>query len=170
MDVQEGVVGSAWRRDEVVGRISGLVDSARAAGVPVVWVQHEDEEMPVGSAEWAIVGALEPTEGEERVGKRYGDSFADTRLGEVLGGLGVDRFVLCGAQTDVCITSTMYGGLHRGYDVTLAEDAHTTEDTRFGGAELPAELLVAHLVRAATFGSLPGRRWESVPAAQVSWS
>ena len=63
--------------------------------------------------------------------------------------------MLCGAQTDACITATMYGGIHRGYDVTLVEDAHTTDDTEFRGQQLPAELLVDHLVRAATYSELP---------------
>ena len=83
VDVQNDVVGNAWQRDEVVGRIAGLVDRAREAEVPVVWVQHNEPEMPIGSAGWHIVDALVPDSGEPRIDKQYGDSFAETELESV---------------------------------------------------------------------------------------
>lgn len=169
VDVQNDVVGAAWRRDEVIGRIADLVNRARSAGVPVVWVQHNEPEMPIGSPGWQIVDELVPGDGEPRVDKRYGDSFADTDLESVFAGLNVGHLVLCGAQTDACITATLYGGIHRGYDVTLVEDAHTTDDTEFRGQSLPAELLVGHLVRAAKYSELPNVVLTAEPAAGVSF-
>ena len=59
-----------------------------------------------------------------------GDAFVETDLAERLQERDVKRIVLCGAQTDACIRSTFYGGIHRGYDRTLVEDAHTTADMR----------------------------------------
>ncbi|GMA25966.1 hypothetical protein GCM10025864_37250 [Luteimicrobium album] len=50
VDVQNGVVGEAYHRDDVVANVATLVDKARAADVPVVWVQHSDPQgMPRGS-------------------------------------------------------------------------------------------------------------------------
>jgi len=169
VDVQNDVVGNAWRRDEVVDRIAGLVDGARAADVPVVWVQHNDEEMTIGSAGWGMVDRLVRADGEATIDKQYGDSFADTELEKVFEQLGVGHIVLCGAQTDACITATMYGGICRGYDVTLVEDAHTTDDSEFGGVQLPAELMVKHLVRAATYAEWPGVRLTAKPADAIAW-
>ena len=48
IDVQKGVVGEAHERDAVVANISTLVDKARGEGVPVVWVQHSDEQLREG--------------------------------------------------------------------------------------------------------------------------
>ena len=169
VDVQNDVVGAAWQRDDVVGRIADLVDRARTAEVPVVWVQHNEPEMPIGSSGWQIVDELVPDSDEPRIDKQYGDSFADTDLEAVFAELNVGHLVLCGAQTDACITATLYGGIHRGYDVTLVEDGHTTDDTEFRGQQLPAELLVSHLVRAATYSALPGVSLTSEPAASVSF-
>jgi len=169
VDVQNDVVGNAWKRDEVVDRIAGLVDSARAADVPVVWVQHNDEEMWIGSAGWAIVDQLQRAEGEHRIDKEYGDSFADTKLESVFDELNVGHIVLCGAQTDACITATMYGGIIRGYDVTLVEDAHTTDDSGFGDVQLPAEVLVSHLVRTAMYAKWPGVQLTATPADAIAW-
>ena len=47
IDVQNGVVTGAHQRNEVVGRIAGLVDRARAESVPVVWDSFEDTELEV---------------------------------------------------------------------------------------------------------------------------
>ena len=49
IDVQKSVVREAYERDAVVANIATLVDRARAAGTPVVWVQHSDEDMPRGT-------------------------------------------------------------------------------------------------------------------------
>lgn len=113
--------------------------------------------------------ALVPAAGESKVDKQYGDSFADTDLESVLSRLGVSRIVLCGAQTDFCIQSTMYGAVQRGYDVTLVEDAHTTDHTEFRGQPLSAEMLVLHLNRTASTSSLPGISWDTQPTASVRW-
>ena len=169
VDVQNDVVGAAWQRDEVVGRIADLVDRARTAEVPVVWVQHNAPDMPIGSSGWQIVEQLVPNKGEPRIDKQYGDSFADTDLESVFAGLNVGHLVLCGAQTDACITATLYGGVHRGYDVTLVEDGHTTDDSEFRGQQLPAELMVNHLVRAAKYSELPDVALTATPAASVSF-
>jgi nicotinamidase-related amidase len=45
IDVQKGVVADAHRRDAVVANIGTLVDKARDEGVPIVWVQHSDEDL-----------------------------------------------------------------------------------------------------------------------------
>ena len=54
IDVQNGVVGEAYDRDAVVANIAALVDKARAAGVDVVWVQHNDDELSQGQRELAV--------------------------------------------------------------------------------------------------------------------
>ena len=85
-----------------------------------------------------LVAADEPL-----VEKSYGDSFEGTTLEEVLARLRVGRLVVAGAQTDMCIRSTLHGALVRGYDAVLVSDAHTTEDLSAWGAP-PPELVVAH--------------------------
>ena len=132
IDVQKGVVEGAHERDTVVANVSSLVDRARRERVPVVWVQHSDEQLAKGSDSWRIVSELTPADAEPLVEKSYGDSFEETTLETVLAGLGVGRLVVVGAQTDACIRSTLHGALVRGYDATLVSDAHTTEDQTAG--------------------------------------
>ncbi len=86
VDVQNGVVDGAYRRDEVVKNIANLVEKARNEEVPVVWVQHADDELVTGSDDWRIVPELDPSEEEPLIPKSYGDSFEDTALETVLSG------------------------------------------------------------------------------------
>ncbi|MGQ7297557.1 isochorismatase family protein [Quadrisphaera sp. KR29] len=167
VDVQNDVVGEAPRRDEVVTAISGLVDRARAEGVPVVWVQHSDEGLPAGSDGWRIVDQLAPAEGEPVVQKHYGDSFEATDLEQVLAERGVGRLVVTGAETDACIRSTIHGAFTRGYDVTLVGDAHTAGDKSAWGAP-PVADVVAHTNLYWRFQSAPGRTADVAEAADVS--
>jgi hypothetical protein len=81
VDVQEGVVERAHERDAVVANIGRLVEKARDERVPVVWVQHSDEELERGSDNWRIVRELTPGQAEPLIEKNYGDAFEDTTLG-----------------------------------------------------------------------------------------
>src|SRR5438270_30583 len=141
IDVQKGVVHGAHQRDAVVANVSSLVDRARSEGVPVVWIQHSDEDLARGSDKWRIVPELTPGEAEPLVEKNYGDSFEATTLETVLSGLGVGRLIVVGAQTDMCVRSTLHGAFVRGYDATLVKDAHTTEDLTEWGAPPPDKVI-----------------------------
>jgi len=126
VDVQVGVVDTAWEADRVVGNIARAVERSRDAGVPVVWVQHQDEELVRDSPQWQWVPELVPGEGETRVFKEYNSSFEKTSLDDELARLGVSHLALAGAATNWCIRATAYAALERGYDLTLVGDAHTT--------------------------------------------
>jgi nicotinamidase-related amidase len=168
VDVQNGVVAGAHERDSVVANVGSLVEKARREHVPVVWVQHSDEQLEKGSDEWRIVPELSPDGAEPLIAKNYGDSFEDTPLETVLSGLGVGRLVVVGAQTDACIRSTLHGALVRGYDATLVSDAHTTEDQTEWGAPSP-DLVIAHTNLYWTYQTAPGRTAGTVVTRDVDF-
>jgi len=169
VDVQNGVVGSAHERDAVVANVGSLVERARKERVPVVWVQHVDEELVQGSDVWRIVPELTPGDAEPLIEKNYGDSFEDTPLEELLSGLGVGRLVVVGAQTDACIRSTLHGAFVRGYDATLVSDAHTTEDLSAWGAPPPNQV-IAHTNLYWKNQAAPGRTARTVETKDVDFT
>jgi nicotinamidase-related amidase len=169
VDVQNGVVEGNHERDAVVSNVANLVDMARSERVPVVWVQHLDEDLVKGSDNWRIVPELAPDDAEPLIEKRYGDSFEDTDLEVVLSGLGVGRLVVVGAQTDACIRSTLHGALTRGYDATLVSDAHTTEDQTAWGAP-PPDQVIAHTNLYWKYQTAPGRTAGTVETKDVDFS
>jgi nicotinamidase-related amidase len=169
IDVQNGVVDGNYERDAVVANVGSLVEKARREQVPVVWVQHSDENLAHGSDEWRIVPELKPGDAEPLVAKNYGDSFEDTTLETVLSGLGVGRLVVVGAQTDACIRSTLHGAFARGYDATLVGDAHTTEDQTEWGAP-PPDQVIAHTNLYWKYQTAPGRKAGTVQARDVDFA
>jgi nicotinamidase-related amidase len=168
IDVQQGVVARAHERDAVVANVGSLVDKARRERVPVVWVQHSDEQTVRGSDNWRIVPELSPGDAEPLVEKNYGDSFEDTTLETVLSGLAVGKLIVVGAQTDACVRSTLHGAVVRGYDATLVSDAHTTEDQSAWGAPPPAQV-IAHTNLYWTYHSAPGRTAGTVKTKDVDF-
>lgn len=167
IDVQNQVVEGAYNKDQVISNINSAVVKARAAGVPVVWVQHSDDWMAIGSDDWQIVPELQPAEGEAKVGKLYRNSFEATDLESVLERLEVGHVYVCGAQTNNCVRFTSHGALDRGYDVTLLKDAHTTTDYTSGGAVVPAEVLVRDLNASFSEDELPGRLANAVTVSEL---
>jgi nicotinamidase-related amidase len=168
VDVQNAALERAHERGMVVANVGSLVERARREGVPVVWVQHSDEQLARGSDAWQIVSELTPGAAEPLVEKHYGDSFEDTTLETVLSGLGVGRLVVVGAQTDWCVRSTLHGALARGYDATLVSDAHTTEDQTEWGAP-PPDNVIAHTNLYWTYQSAPGRTAGTVDSRDVDF-
>ena len=168
VDVQNGVVAEAHERDAVVANVGSLVDKARREQVPVVWVQHFDEDLSRGSEDWRIVAELAPDGAESLVEKSYGDSFEDTDLETVLSGLRVGRLIVVGAETDACIRSTLHGAFARGYDATLVSDAHTTGDRTEWGAP-PPDQVIAHTNLYWTYQTAPGRTAGTVETGGVDF-
>lgn len=128
---------------DLLSKISGLIALARAAGVPVVYVQHCGPEGAVdepGTPGWEIHPAVAPIEGDVVIQKRHPDAFQDTNLQRELESRGIERLIITGIQTEYCVDSTCRRAYSLGYDVTLVKDAHSTWDTD----RLTAPQIIAH--------------------------
>ena len=168
IDVQNGVMEGAPRRDEVIANIGSLVEKARAEDVLVVWVQHSSEQLEPESRPWQYVPELVRRDSEPLVHKQHGDSFEDTELESVLAERAVGRVVVTGAQTAACIRSTLHGALARGYDATLVGDAHTTGDKSSWGAP-PPDVVIAHTNLYWRYQTAPGRTAGTVETKDVEF-
>ena len=158
VDVQVDVVQGAWDAARVVGNVALAVERARAQGVPVIWVQHNDEDLVKGSTGWQWAPELVPKASELLIHKNFNSSFEHTALDDELARLGATHIVLAGCATNWCIRATAYGALERGYDLTLVKDAHTTKTVDLdNGQKIEAATLVQDLNIAMTWLSYPGR-------------
>ena len=169
IDLQNGVVANAWQRDEVLVTVNTLVERARAAKVPVIWVRHSDEDLKPGSDAWRIVAELAPAPGEAIVEKCYRDAFENTELEQVLSALGIGKLIVTGAQTDMCIRSTLHGAVVRGYDAILVGDAHTTEDRTQWGAPSP-DGVIGHTNLYWANQQAPGRSGSVIASKDVDFA
>ena len=171
VDVQVGVMKDAWDAPRIVENVARTVERARTHGVPVVWVQHSDDQLPKDTPEWQWVPELVPADGETRVFKSFNSSFEETPLETELAQLGASHIVLAGAATNWCIRATAYAALDRGDDLTLVKDAHTTETMRLDdGTTIEAADVVRELNIAMTWLEYPGRKNSTATADEVDFT
>jgi nicotinamidase-related amidase len=172
VDVQVGVVDGAWEAPRVVANVARAVERARAAGVPVIWVQHADEnEMPKGSPQWQWVPELAPLPSEPLIGKQFNSAFEQTTLEHELQMIGATHIVLAGAATNWCIRATAYGALDHGYDLTLISDAHTTATMPCDdGTTIEAADIVKELNIVMTWLAYPGRKNSALLVEDVDFA
>lgn len=156
IDVQVGVVAEAFERDARIANINLALEKARAHKIPVIWVQHSDEEMAIDSPEWQIVPELQPLSTEPIIRKTFRNSFEGTNFEEVLAGLKINHLYVCGAMTNNCVRHTSHAALERGYSVTLIADAHTTTGFEWKGYIVDAARVIDEQ-NTNFFEDLPGR-------------
>ncbi|QBR03086.1 cysteine hydrolase family protein [Paraburkholderia pallida] len=168
IDFQQGLVsvdplpGSATM---VTANINVLIQRAREAGAPVVFIQHEDDELVHGEPAWEIAGDLRVEPQDHRVGKRTPDSFLNTELGSILERHGVKHVVVCGYASEFCVDTTVRRAAANGYAVTLAADAHTTHDKQHASAVMIREHHNQTLSNIRSFGP----RIAAVPAETIAF-
>ena len=136
-----------------------LVDAARAANVPVVFVGLQtsaETDSPAwrermirrggdpnsesalcreGTRGAAFAGPT-PRPGEPLVAKTRYSGFYDTDLQSVLTGLGADTLVVCGLTTECCVDCTVRDAFHLDYQVFLPADACAAYDVALHEASL----------------------------------
>jgi len=150
--------------DAVVVRINALSARARQAGVPVVFVQHEDMDSLAFETEgWRLQCNLQTVPGDVMVRKRTADSFLNTNLGDLLAEWSIRRVIIAGYASEFCVDTTVRRAAALGYEVVVASDAHTTHDkTHASGAFIRAH----HNATLADISSF-GPKIAAVPSAEV---
>ena len=83
--------------------------------------------------------SIAPLPDENAIQKHYPNSFRETVLEEELKKLAIDRVVICGAMSHMCIDATTRAASDLGFGCTVVHDACATRDLEFGGKIIPAE-------------------------------
>ena len=167
IDVQAVLCSGKWAAfdvDRVVDRINAVAAKARAAGAPVILIQHEDDgPLRFGSEAWRLYERLETQPEDLRIRKTATDSFHRTELQATLQSRGIDSLIVCGLQSEFCVHATVCGALAHGYPVTLVSDAHTTLDN---GVLSAAQISAHHNATLANMDSF-GPRVTTTAAAEL---
>lgn len=127
--------------NELLATLSDLINRARAAGAPVIFVRHHsaptDPDKPAASP---IHPALKPLPAEVIVDKQRPDAFYQTTLAGELAGRGIRRLIIAGLLTEQCIDTTVRQAHSLDYAVTLVADGHSTGPRH----DLSAAQIIAH--------------------------
>lgn len=145
IDIQNAMFGPdeiCHEPERMLANAADLLTRARAAGVPVFFVQHCEANSPFapGNAGWQINSRVAPDAGEPVIEKWACSSFYKTDLDQRLRAAGIDTLVIAGLQSEFCVDTACRVAQTLGYGVTLAADAHST----FDNPVLPADKIIAH--------------------------
>jgi nicotinamidase-related amidase len=146
MDVQERIVNRFAQTDDFLKRINTVIDAARAASIPVIYVmvtfrpgypevspnnksfstikQQQASAMTASEIHPAI--ALQPT--DIVVTKRRVSAFTGSDLEVVLRAQGISRLVLCGIATSGVVLSTLREAADKDYQLTVLSDCCLDSD------------------------------------------
>jgi nicotinamidase-related amidase len=78
-------------------------------------------------------------EGEPIVYKHEVNSFLNTNLLELLKNWEIERVIITGMMTHMCVDGTARAAADLGFQVIIAEDACATRDLKYGDTIIPAE-------------------------------
>ena len=135
-----------WNTDATLKSVVSAIEKARAAGVPVILIQHVADPS-LGLAPFFNEGTegarihpeiLAAAGDAPVVVKAFADGFVDTTLGEELRKVGATELLVCGMMTQNCVTHTAISKSAEGFDVKILPDCCTTVDEMIHGIALHA--------------------------------
>ena len=159
-DYFPGGKGEAVGSLEAAAQARKLLDFFRRQKWPTVHIQH------VAIKPGAVTflpdtegvkfhESIAPLPGETVFQKHYANSFRETPLLEHLRGLGVERLVICGIMTHMCVDAAVRAAADFGFQVLVAADACATRTLTYGETTIPAEYVhKALLVAFKSYGQV----------------
>jgi nicotinamidase-related amidase len=151
-----------------VTRIARALEWARAERVPVVHIVHESRRSNAttfapGSPALAIHPEAAAAPGEPVLTKHLPGSFTGTSLETLLRECGVERVLLAGFMTQMCVDTTARQAAHLGFKVTVLADACAAKAVT--GPD--GETISAEQVHRTHLGSLDGFLAEIAPVSAL---
>ncbi len=130
MDFQNGIVDSPGIEDPegVVKRAAMVLNGARSAGIPVIYIVHRGGQYAEASPASEVHPGVAPSEGERIISKTKAGSFSTTGLDVLLREMGKDTLILMGVATSGCVLSTMRWATDINYKVWVISDGCADRD------------------------------------------
>jgi len=144
-----------------------ILDAFRSKGLPIFHVWHENTRagesfFTKGTKGIEIHEMVAPAAGESTIRKLTPNSFVGTDLGARLESAGIEKVVIAGMMSYMCINSTTRAAKELGYECAVASDACATIALEFGGVKVPAAM-----VHAASMAGLNGIFAKVAPTAEI---
>jgi nicotinamidase-related amidase len=129
--------------DAAAANAARLLKSFRERGQPVFHVQHlatrPNATFFLPNTRGAeIHDAVKPATGESVTVKHFPNCFRETKLLEALRAKQVDKLVVAGMMTHMCVDTTVRAAADLGFACQLAGDACATRDLVFAGEKVEA--------------------------------
>jgi len=159
-DYFPGGKGELERPLEAAGQARKLLQFFRQQQWPTIHIQHVA--IRPGAVTFLpdtegvqIHESIAPLAGETVIVKHFPNSFRETNLLEYLKELKIERLVICGMMTHMCVDAAVRAAVDFGYPVFLAADACTTRALAYGETKIPAgQVHAAFLAALKSYGQV----------------
>lgn len=132
-----------FRPAEAEKRARQALDFFREKAHPIFHVQHVS--LYAGASFFlpdtpgvAFREAVAPRPGERVVVKHTPDAFFETDLAAALEEAAIQKLIVCGMMSHMCIDTSVRSAKRLGYEVVVLEDTCTTRDLIWDGETIPA--------------------------------
>lgn len=128
---------------EIASQNAGkILQKFRTEKSPVIHIQHKSTRPDAsffipGTNGVNIHKSVKPKEGEKIITK-LPNSFRETDLLKTLKDLGIDRVVICGMMTHMCVDATTRAAKDFGFDCIVIGDACATKKLEINGEKVKA--------------------------------
>jgi len=153
--------------DAALANAAQLLAAARQNGTPVIHIRHVSLRPGAGfflpgTRGVEIHHGVAPAAGEAVIDKHFPNSFRDTPLRETLAALGIDRLLVAGMMTHMCVDATVRAAFDLGLECRIAADACATRALAYQD-----ETIAAQQVHAAFLAALNGIYAEVLPTSLI---
>ena len=129
MDFQQRIVNNvASESDSVVRNAAQVLQAARQAGVPVIYVVHRGGAFADYAPDVEIHEGVTPEEGETVITKVRPGPFSTTALDVSLREMGRDTLIVMGVATSGCVLSAVRWATDINYKFVVVADACSDAD------------------------------------------
>ena len=129
MDFQQRIINNvASEPDAVVSNAARVLDGARAAGIPVIYVVHRGGPFAEYAPDVELHEGVAPAEGELVITKVRPGPFSTTALDVALREMGRDNLVIMGVATSGCVLSSVRWAVDINYSFIVVSDACSDGD------------------------------------------
>ncbi|MFC6177649.1 cysteine hydrolase family protein [Companilactobacillus huachuanensis] len=134
IDMQRALQYS-YNFDGLIHSINDRIFSYRQDNLPIIFIQHNDQDLVRGSELWNLSGKLDKQKEDIVVEKTHANAFYQTNLNKILMQKGIRSIEVCGAQTEYCCNTTIIMAHGLGYKIFMEHDMTTTFDNDYMTAE-----------------------------------
>jgi nicotinamidase-related amidase len=122
---------TVFQGERILETIAALLARARGQESMIIYLRNDGgpgEPDERGTHGWEIHPAVALTVNEVMIDKTSVDGFENTTLNEELERRGIEKLVIVGMQTELCVFVTARKAAQLGYEVIVVEEGHTTFD------------------------------------------
>jgi nicotinamidase-related amidase len=128
IDVQKGLFkmeNKVYNEEMLLCNINLLIDKSRERNIPVIFIRHANGLLIENTENWNIHSAINIYGDDLVLNKACGSIFDEKSIVEALEQREITNLIVTGLVTHGCIKTACLDAKKFGYEVTLAEDAHS---------------------------------------------